>query len=241
MLADFFEIAAAAIAFRLINLDHDQRDALGALFRVGLGHHADETRVLAVGDEGLLAVDDVLVAVEFRGRSHGLQIGAGAGLGHGDRGDELAGGELRQPLFLLLFRAVMQEIRCHDAAVHGVAPAGDARADLFLDQHLLVRERAARAAVSLGDHRAEKTRRARLVPDFAIDDALAFPALDMRHAFALEKAPRAVAENCQFLGLLHAACTFAESAITRLPLQSCPIRRPQANASDRVRGKPAFP
>ena len=52
-------------------------------------HDDDEIGGLAVGDEGLLAVDDVGIA-RAGGGAHRLQIGAGAGLGHGDGADEFA-------------------------------------------------------------------------------------------------------------------------------------------------------
>ena len=56
---------------------------------------ADRPAGDGVGDEQLLAVDDVVVAVE-RGRGpQGGQVGAGARLGQGERREPLAAGELR--------------------------------------------------------------------------------------------------------------------------------------------------
>ena len=114
---ELLELAAAAEARRIVGLDHHQRDALGALRRIGLGDHDDQVGVLAVGDEGLRAVEHIAVAGFLRGGAHALQVGAGAGLGHGDRADQLAGRELRQPALLLLLGAVMQDIGRDDAGM----------------------------------------------------------------------------------------------------------------------------
>ena len=52
----------------LVGLDDHQRHALRALVLVGLADHDDEVGQLAVGDEGLAAVDAVAVAfLERRG------------------------------------------------------------------------------------------------------------------------------------------------------------------------------
>ncbi len=48
----------------------------------------------------------------------------------------------------------MQEIRRHDAAMNGIAPAGDAGADHFLDQNFFMREGSTGAAIGFRDHRA---------------------------------------------------------------------------------------
>ena len=60
--AELLELAAAAEAWRVVGLDHHQRDALGARLRIGLGDDDDQIGVLAVGDEGLGAVEHVAVA-----------------------------------------------------------------------------------------------------------------------------------------------------------------------------------
>ena len=77
-------------------LDHQQRDAAGAGRGVGLGDHHDQVREVAVRDEGLRAVDHVVVAVAHGAGADALQVGAGAGLRHRDGADHLAAGELRQ-------------------------------------------------------------------------------------------------------------------------------------------------
>ena len=54
----------------------------------GLGGHHDQVRENAVGDEGLLAVDDVAVAVTPRAGADGGQVRPGVGLGQADGGDD---------------------------------------------------------------------------------------------------------------------------------------------------------
>ena len=59
---DLVEVAAAPEALVALGLDHDQRQSLGAR-PAGARHDDDEVGGLAVGDEGLLAVDDVVIAL----------------------------------------------------------------------------------------------------------------------------------------------------------------------------------
>jgi hypothetical protein len=70
-----------------------------------------------------------VIAVLLRRRLDALQVGAGAGFGHGDRADQFAGGQLRQPALLLLFRAVMQDVGCDDGVVQRDAEPVDADMD----------------------------------------------------------------------------------------------------------------
>ena len=125
--AELLELAAAAEARRIVGLDHHQRDAFGARARIGLGDDDDQVGVLAVGDEGLRAVEHIAVA-GFLGRgAHALQVGAGAGLAHRDGADEFAGDELGQPAPLLLLGAVMQDVGRDDAGMQRRAERVEAR------------------------------------------------------------------------------------------------------------------
>ena len=84
----------------------------------------------AVGDEGLLAVEHVVVArVDGRG-ADALQVGAGARLGHRDRGDQLARAQAGQPALLLLRRSRCAARYGDDHVVEAAvnAAAVDARA-----------------------------------------------------------------------------------------------------------------
>ena len=91
VLADLVQHAAAREPLAALGLDDDQRDAGRGVVRIGLGHDDHELGEQAVGDERLGAVDDVLVAVADRLGLDVLQIRAGAGLGHRDGADQLAG------------------------------------------------------------------------------------------------------------------------------------------------------
>jgi hypothetical protein len=121
--AQLVKVAAPAETLHLIGLDDHQRHALRALVLVGLADHDDEVGELAVGDEGLAAVDAVAVALLDGGGAHALQVGARAGLGHGDGADQLARGQARQPALFLLFGAVVQDVGRHDARVQRTAKA----------------------------------------------------------------------------------------------------------------------
>src|SRR5205823_14534276 len=65
-------------------LHHEQADPPVPGVRVCARYHDHDVGQLAVGDEGLLAVQDVGVAVADRGRADPLQVAACAGLGHRD-------------------------------------------------------------------------------------------------------------------------------------------------------------
>ncbi len=79
---------------------------------------SDRTTGHGVGDEQLLAVDHVVVAVEHGSRLEGGQVGAGAGLGEREGRQLPAAGQQREIAFLLLGRAeAPQGIHRADAAV----------------------------------------------------------------------------------------------------------------------------
>jgi hypothetical protein len=156
--------------------------------------------VLAVGDEGLGAVEHIAVAAAPGGGAYALQVGACAGLGHRDRAHELAGGEPGQPALLLLLGAVMQNVGRDDAGMQG-RPEGveAAQAELAVD-HRLMREGAARAPILFRHRGAEETGGARLGPRLALIHALLVPALQVRREFALHEAARLLLEQHHVLG-----------------------------------------
>src|SRR3546814_1437564 len=90
--------------FPYTTLCRSQRHALAAGFRI-LGGDDDDTSVLAVGDEGLRAVEAIAITVRLSVGLDRLQIGAGARFGHRQRAEALAADHLRQVFPLLLFRA----------------------------------------------------------------------------------------------------------------------------------------
>ena len=121
MQADLVEVAPAPEALRPRGLEHDERGAFGALARSGLGDHDDQVGELAVGDERLLSVEPVGIAVMPGGSTDSLQIRPGARLGHRDRTDPLPPRELWQPALLLFFGAVAQDVMGDDRRVDAVA------------------------------------------------------------------------------------------------------------------------
>ena len=178
VVAELLQPAAAAEARRVGGLHHHQRDALGALPRIGLGDDDDQVGVLAVGDEGLRAVEDVAVALLHRGGADALQVGAGAGLAHGDGADHLAAGELGQPALLLLLGAEAQDVGRDDAGMQRRAERIHAGEAVGAVDDRLVGEGAAGAAVFLGDHGAEQARLPGLGPDLARKDLVLVPLFD---------------------------------------------------------------
>jgi hypothetical protein len=163
VLADLVQHASDAVARPIVGLDHDEGDALGALRAIGLRHDRDQSRVVAVRDEGLRAPDHVVVAVEMCSRLYGLQVGSCACLGHRNCADQLACRHARQPALPLLFGAVVEEV-VRDDAVYRVTETRDPAATELLDDHRLVAHVATDAAVALRDVGAENADLASLVP-----------------------------------------------------------------------------
>ena len=77
---------------------------------IGFGNHQNDVTMLAIGDEGFRAIDDIFIAVFERCGFDRLQIRAGAGFGHGNGANHFAAGHFRQIFFLLLLRAIGKEI-----------------------------------------------------------------------------------------------------------------------------------
>jgi hypothetical protein len=155
----------------------------------------DEIGQLPVGDEDLLAVDHVAVPVELCAGPHALQVGAGPGLGHRDRADQFAGRQLRQPLLPLLFRSVMQDVRRDDRAVQRRTKIDEVRTGQFVDDHGLVAEVAARAAILRGDPGEQQARLPGAQPQIAIHHALPPPAIGIGHDLLLDEFAGGVAED----------------------------------------------
>ncbi|MDF2457721.1 MAG: hypothetical protein K0S79_137 [Nitrospira sp.] len=197
LLAQLVQQRAAPEAVQALGFRHQQRHALGATGGIGLDGHAHQVGVHAVGDECLGAADVIALAVAPGLGLDALQVGAGAWFAHRDRSHQLAGGHARQPSALLLFAAIGQDVMRHDAAVHVVAEAHGHRGHLLLADHGFVQEVSAAASVFLRDTGAQQAGRARLGPYLAVGMVLLAPTCFVGHAFALEEAPRAVAQHLQ--------------------------------------------
>ena len=128
----------------------------GSALRIGLHQQREAGAFDAVGDPGLGAVDDVIVAVAPRRHADGLQIGAGVGLGQRKPAADLAARKRRQPVPLLrrgaelLDRERQHQVRVEDAGDRH-PHRGDAHDDLGVG-----RGRQAEAAVFGADGRAEQ-------------------------------------------------------------------------------------
>ena len=96
----------------------------GELFAVDLGEDGEQVGEAGVGDPHLFAVEDVVLAVGRKlGAGAAIQgVGAGRGFREGIGADDLAGGQPRQILLLLLFGAEVNDGQRADAAVR--APGG---------------------------------------------------------------------------------------------------------------------
>ena len=177
----------------LLELAALQGHALGTHLGRGLGDDDDQFRVDAVGDEGLLAVEHVVVALAPRRGAHGLEVAARAGLGHGDGADQLARGHARQPAVLLHLAAIGMDVGRDDVRMQRKAQPAGARARDLLQQHGRMAEVAA-AAIGLGQHGVEQAFAPGLAPDLLGHDALALPFGMVGHDLALEEAAGLLAE-----------------------------------------------
>ena len=158
-----------------------------------------------IGDERLGAVDDIFVAVTHRPGRDVLQVRSGARFGHGDRRHELAGGHAGQPPALLFFGAEGVDVVGVDRRVDAVAPCGVADEPLFLQEHRLVGEGAATAAVLFGDRDAQQTGVAGPGPRVTVDLFLLGEAGFVRHDLLDEESACQIAQVIRLLGLPGAA------------------------------------
>ena len=141
-------------------LDDEGGNAVVALALVGHGEDDEGGGNVAVGDEALAAVEDVVAVLILD--SDGLLAGsvrAGAGLGQTERADLAAGEKVGQILHLLLLGAVLEDRGAAQGGMSGDDDRGGA-ADLrqLLNAHGIAQNVAARAAILLGEvnaHHAE--------------------------------------------------------------------------------------
>ena len=104
-------------------------------------------------------------------RLDALQVGAGAGLGHGDGADQFAGGQPRQPVLLLLLRAVVEDVGRDDRVVQARCRSRRRRHGRCASMMALsCAIGAAGAAVFLRHRGAEQAGLAGLQPALAVDD-----------------------------------------------------------------------
>ena len=199
VLADLVQVAAALEALHAA-LDHEQRDALVA--GVGVGARDDDHQVGqdAVGDERLAAVEDVVVALVDGGGADALEVGAGARLGHRDRGDLLAAGQVGEPALLLLVVRAGDEVGHDHVVEQRERRAVDAAVGhLLADHHVVAEVGRAPAAVLLVELEAEQSLRAGLGPDLAVDDPVLLPLVVVGDDLLVEEGADRVAEGLVLL------------------------------------------
>src|SRR3546814_668251 len=138
----------------------DLREAFSALrhplLRRGAGEQQHQVGLERARGPDLLAVHDIVVAVAHRRSVQRQRVGAAGRLGHAEGLQaQLAGGDLRQVLALLLVRAVPQDgaHRVHLRVAGGTVAAGGV--DLLQDG-AAGRDRQAGAAILLGDQHGEE-------------------------------------------------------------------------------------
>ena len=179
MHADLVQVAAPLEAARP-PLHREQADAAVAGLRIGPGHHDDQVAQLPVGDEGLLPVQHVVVAVPHGRGADALQVAARAGLAHRYRRDDLARAVARQPALALFGRAQPLQVRPDDVVVHAEpGPVHPGAGQLLADDHVVPVVLEPAAAVLLVDLDAEQAGPAGREPQVPGDDAVPLPLLVM--------------------------------------------------------------
>jgi hypothetical protein len=145
-----------AVAGLLLDQEGGHVPVRGVVPVVGVAQHRDQVGGAAVRQPHLLAVDDEILAIGHRARADGGDVGAEAGLGHGEGAAHVAGRHPGQEVGLLLLRAVPGDHVGHDEV--GVDDAGHrhpAPRDLLHGQRV-DQQRGAEAAVFGGDGQAEQ-------------------------------------------------------------------------------------
>ena len=197
---------------------HEERRHAARAVVAGAGEDEGDVGPRAVGDEELLAVDHPVRPVAGRARGEVAGVGPGAGLGEAEAAELRRGGELRQPLLLLLLGAVEEDRLADQPAAdrHDPAQGGVGAAEL------LHRERvghvvAADAAVLLGDGEAEEAELGHLRHDREVDGLVVVPLHPVRHGLALEEVAGEVAEGLLLLGEreVHQSASTRSWSVTR--------------------------
>ena len=160
-------------------LDDERGDAFVSGGRIDRGQQDEHSRFLAVGDPQLLAVEDILVALQLRA---GLQReGVGPRTGFAQRvGAHGVAAHARQVALLLLFGAPAQQSVVDQRVLHvHDNPGGRIDARKFLHREDGLEEGAAAAAVLLGDFDAHQTQLKELFNELGLEDTLLVHLLDV--------------------------------------------------------------
>ena len=119
---DLLEIASAGEA-RGVGLDDQQRQSLVRVVG-GAGRDDEQVAVLAVGDERLGSVDDIVVAVAHRGGADAGEVATGAGFGHRDTQHGLAADDAGRPACLLFVVGQFGQVGQHHVVLQRERDAG---------------------------------------------------------------------------------------------------------------------
>ena len=134
-----------------------------------------------------------------------LQVAPGAGFSHGDCGDHLARGELRQPTLLLLPSGQVEQVGRDDIVVQSESQAAvPARRRLFADDGVVAEVRVTAAAVLLRYRHAQITLLAGLQPHPAVDNLVLLPLRVIRRHVLVQEGPVRLPEEFVF-GFEHGA------------------------------------
>jgi hypothetical protein len=139
---------------RLLGDEHGQTLVAGDL---GVGAHQERHDVAArrVGDPGLVAGDPVDIAVAHRPSFERAQVRAGARFREDRRGQDLAGGDARQPFLLLLLGAAQADQLGGDLRAGGKRAQADVAPGQLLGHHAHGGLAQVQAAEGLGHGQAE--------------------------------------------------------------------------------------
>src|SRR5690606_17131757 len=155
----------------------------------------DQPGTAAVGNEGFLSGNDVVIAITSRQCAHRTQVAADARFAHGDDTDQLTADHARKPLLFLLFTAISDDIGRDDFRMSGKPDGGRVGPRKLLDHDGGVAKIATGAAVLFRNGRTEQPQLAGLEPDLLGHDAVLFPLMQVRHNFAIDETPGHFAEH----------------------------------------------
>ena len=189
---------------RPVALD-DERAHASVLGRgIGLGEDDEEAGDRRVGDPGLGAVEDILVALAHRGAEDARHIGAGRGLGEGVGRQLSAIGQPGQVAFLLIRAAGQDDRPGREVVEHdGGLNAGAGPGQLLVDDALLQHAQAG-AAVRFRDIGADQAGLLRLADDRPRKLIGLIIVLGGREDLLLGEVPRHLADHLLLFGQIEA-------------------------------------
>lgn len=168
--------------------------------RISLAGHQQEFGRIAAGNERLLAIDHELVAVSPRARPDRCKVGSGRRFAEADRSAHTTRGHLGQPLVLLFFGAVIQQIRRHHVRMDHEGRTGNGVSEQFLGYDHRVQEVTPRAAIFLRHRATQHARCASSQPCFVRDHVFLFPFFMVRDELTANKSRNGVTKHLMFVG-----------------------------------------